>query len=154
MANLSMYQIYQYLPKTDCKKCGFSCMEFANHMIAESARPEDCPFLLEPEYAETLMKLHELLGPEVEKEVAGIFLIDQDKCNGCGICTIVCEINIEKSQEVEFGRAPSYRDNVVLRVDNGKVKLADLESCRRLDPSGPICRACVELCPTKALSFV
>ena len=83
MANLSMYQIYQYLPKTDCKKCGFSCMEFANHLIAESARPEDCPFLLEPEYAETLMKLHDLLGPEVEKEVAGIFLIDQEKCNGC-----------------------------------------------------------------------
>ena len=153
MAKLSMYQIYQYLPKTDCEKCGFSCMGFANRMISRDAKPEDCPFLLEPEYAETLMKLHELLGPEVEKEVTGL-VIDQEKCNGCGICVIVCEVNMEKSQEVEFGRSPGYRDNVVLRIDDGKIKLVDPESCRRANPSGPICRACVELCPTKAISLV
>ena len=153
MEKLSMYQIYQYLPKTDCEKCGASCMGFANRLISRDAKPEDCPFLLEPEYAETLHKLNELFGSEVEKEVTGL-LIDKEKCNGCGICVTVCEINIEKSQEVASGRGPGFLDDVVLRVDDGKIKLVDPESCRRTDPSGLICRACVDLCPTEAISLV
>ncbi|MBI4621486.1 MAG: 4Fe-4S binding protein [Desulfobacterales bacterium] len=153
MAKLSMYQLYHYLPKTDCEKCGFSCMGFANRLISRDVRPEDCPFLLEPEYSESLTELNRLLGPEVEKEITGL-IIDQEKCNGCGICVTVCEVNMEKSQEVGAGRGPGFSDEVVLRIDNGKIKLVDPQSCRRANPSSHICRACAELCPTKAISLV
>ena len=153
MSKLSMYQLYQFLPRTDCKKCGFSCMEFANRLIARDVKPQDCPFLLEPEYAATLRELEELLGPEMEKDITGL-VIDQEKCNGCGICVVVCEINMEDSPEVDSGRGPAFSDKIVLRVDDGKIKLVDPHSCKRTNPSAHICRACVELCPTKAISLL
>ena len=128
-------------------------MGFANRLISRDAKPEDCPFLLEPEFDVSLYQLNELLGPEIAKEMTGL-LIEQEKCNGCGICVTVCEVNMDKSQEVDSGRGPGFSDAVVLRVENGKIQLVDPRSCMRTNPSAHICRACAELCPTGAISLV
>ncbi|MFH2011255.1 MAG: 4Fe-4S dicluster domain-containing protein [Pseudomonadota bacterium] len=152
MAKLLVHQLYQYLPRTDCRKCGFSCMGFARRLHSRDSKPEDCPFLLEPEYSESLTMLNKLLGPEVDVTITGL-IIDPEKCNGCGICVNVCEVNVEKSKEVESGRGPGFSDDVVLRIDDGKVNLVDPQSCRRLNTTFHICRACAELCPTKAITI-
>nr|WP_269850494.1 (Fe-S)-binding protein [Methanosarcina horonobensis] len=51
-------EIYQMLPKTNCKKCGkTSCMAFAVALMARELTPEDCPPLKEePKYKESYEK--------------------------------------------------------------------------------------------------
>ena len=48
-----VYDIYQSLPKTNCKKCGYpTCLAFAAALRSGEASLEQCPLLLEPEYAQ------------------------------------------------------------------------------------------------------
>ena len=55
---VGLLKIYTLLPKKNCKKCGEAgCMAFAGKLSRYEAEMEDCPLLLEPEFAELLEKL-------------------------------------------------------------------------------------------------
>ncbi len=69
---LSPIEIYKYLPKTNCGKCGEkTCMAFATKLANREARLEECPELLKPEYKEAYEKLWEMLRPPVREVVFG-----------------------------------------------------------------------------------
>ncbi len=55
-------QVYNALPKTNCKKCGEqSCMAFAAKLSKFDAEIDQCPPLSEPKYAGLRKKLTEIL---------------------------------------------------------------------------------------------
>jgi ArsR family metal-binding transcriptional regulator len=52
--------IYKYLPRTNCKKCGLpTCMAFASKLVMEEIRLDDCPELA-PE-SENYQKISEMI---------------------------------------------------------------------------------------------
>lgn len=60
---LGWLDIYRLLPKINCKACGqATCAAFAVGLLFEERRLEECPRLLEPEYAEGGRRLAELLA--------------------------------------------------------------------------------------------
>ncbi len=67
MPRKSIYELYEFLPKTNCGECGMSCMAFAGHLLARDVRPGDCPLLDEPEHEDKKRRLVEILGG-VDKE--------------------------------------------------------------------------------------
>lgn len=73
----SPLEIYKYLPKTNCKECGYdTCMSFAAHIIDRSTYPTDCTPLIEeaekdPEAKKKLEELIELTSPEVREVSIG-----------------------------------------------------------------------------------
>ncbi len=149
---VSPFEIYNYLPRTNCKKCGHAtCMSFAAAVATMEARPEDCPLLLENDYKESLEKIKELI-PTAERLETGLIITDE-KCIGCGICVVVCEEN-QKNEEISVGKGPRYDDEVVLRVEEGKVRLVAADRCKRTWKTPVFCRACVEHCPTGAIDLV
>lgn len=147
----SLFEVYNLLPKTNCKKCGTVCMGFAAKVISREVKPEDCPLLLQPEYAENLEKLKELFPP-AEKELTGL-IIDEEKCTGCGICVVACEEN-RTNEEIAYGKGARWNEEVVLRVDNGKIKLVEAMRCKRAFKQPIYCRTCVEHCPTGAIELL
>jgi 4Fe-4S ferredoxin len=152
MKKLSVYEIYNLLPKTNCRQCGNTCMAFASYLASRDVRPESCPPLMDEKFIENLKTLRELLGPEVEKQITGL-VIDHEKCNGCGICVAVCEVNVAQSQAIACGRGPEPNDRIALQVRNGKIDLLDPYQCSRTSSNGPKCRACVDRCPFGAIEL-
>ncbi|MDF2957991.1 MAG: Pyruvate:ferredoxin oxidoreductase [Candidatus Alkanophagales archaeon MCA70_species_1] len=148
---VSPFQIYALLPKTNCKKCGYTCMGFAAALASMEAEPEACPELLKPEFAENLKKIKELL-PKGEKAETGL-IITEERCIGCGVCVVVCEEN-RTNVEIAAGKGPRLGDAAVLRVENGVIKLVTPERCKRALKTPVFCRACVEHCPTGAIELV
>jgi ferredoxin len=59
------------------------------------------------------------------KDVVSLAL-DQEKCVGCGMCTVVCP-------------------HEVILLDDGKARIANRDACME-------CGACSQNCPTEALS--
>ena len=54
--------IYKLLPNTNCKKCGEpTCYSFALKLTASQRKLADCPPLTEPQYAEKLAALDEIV---------------------------------------------------------------------------------------------
>lgn len=54
--------IYKLLPNTNCKQCGEStCYSFALKLTASQKKIADCPPLFEPQYAEKLAALEEIV---------------------------------------------------------------------------------------------
>ena len=53
---VSVMEVYQLLPKTNCKKCGYpSCMAFAVALLGREAKIEDCtPLVEESKYEKKL----------------------------------------------------------------------------------------------------
>ncbi len=56
-------RVYNLLPRTNCRECGEpTCWTFALKLIAGQKKPEDCPPLLQPAYANKLATLQHMLG--------------------------------------------------------------------------------------------
>ena len=54
--------ILKLLPGTNCKECGQpTCFTFALKVAAGQQKPEDCPPLLQPEFAEQLAQLQAII---------------------------------------------------------------------------------------------
>ncbi len=54
--------IYKLLPNTNCKQCGEpTCYSFALKLVVSQKKLADCPPLAEPQYAETLAALEEIV---------------------------------------------------------------------------------------------
>jgi len=86
------------------------------------------------------------------EELTGL-TIEDEKCIGCGICAVVCEEN-RMNEEVIYGKGGRYKDELVLRIEEGKVKLVDAKRCKRAFEPPEFCRACVEHCPMSAIELV
>ena len=148
---VSLLEVYNLLPGTNCKECGTVCMGFVAKLIAREAKPEDCPLLLETAYSVNLEKLRDLFPP-MEKELTGL-IIEDENCIGCGICAVVCEEN-RMNEEVIYGKGGRYKDELVLRIEEGKVRLVDAKKCKRAFEPPEFCRACVDHCPMGAIELV
>lgn len=152
MANLKA-KVIELLPRTDCRMCGMTCSDFADYLISKDLSPGDCPVLQEPEYGGRIEALEEVLAGVAERASTGLVL-DEEKCNGCGICVAVCEYNVANSLAGWLGRGPRQGEKVVIRIDNGCIKLVDESLCTRLIQAADKCTKCVDHCPTKAVTFV
>ncbi|MCK4370037.1 MAG: 4Fe-4S binding protein, partial [Candidatus Lokiarchaeota archaeon] len=87
-------ELYKFLPKTNCKKCNpKTCMAFALALLQGKVKVDDCPPLLEPKYKKDFEALKELLGSEEGKEKELTIDVNNDLCDGCGICVTVCPVN-------------------------------------------------------------
>ncbi len=54
--------VYKLLPQTNCKQCGEpTCYSFAIKLVAVQKKLMDCPLLAEPQYAEQLGVLHDIV---------------------------------------------------------------------------------------------
>lgn len=102
---INALDVYKDLPKLNCKKCGMLCMPFAVELLKGDKKPEDCPPLLEPKFKVNLEKLRQLIKPVKQATATGIVL-NQDDCDGCGVCVIACPVNSRYSQECLSGKAP------------------------------------------------
>ncbi len=143
----TVFEIYNLLPKTNCRKCGMTCFMFATKLLQGEVRLEDCPLLLEPRYRENYEKLKKLLE-EVLPKKPGVYVevVDPDKCTGCCNCVIACPANVSIAPELASGSIAA-RDDLIFVVVNGKVKLLHPELCRRGPPTKLECRVCEESCP-------
>ncbi|MBD3206746.1 acetyl-CoA decarbonylase/synthase complex subunit gamma [Candidatus Bathyarchaeota archaeon] len=70
---LSPIEIYQKLPRTNCKECGeANCMAFAAKLVNREALLEECSPLLSPKHKEKFDELWNLLKPAVKAIEVGI----------------------------------------------------------------------------------
>jgi len=147
-------EIYKLLPQTNCKKCGETCMGFAFKLLSKELTLDKCTPLYEEEYAEEREELEELLKPITEAEMTETGLvIHEELCFGCGNCVVACPVNVaEDPTGCAIGKGASS-DKVILRVENGKVKAANIKTCRRFGEYRILCNACITPCPTKAIEF-
>jgi len=130
-----------------------SCMAFAGRLLTRDRRPGDCPPLAEPEQAESLCRLRDILGDGVKNELTGL-IVDESRCIGCGICVSACPVHGANNREVSLGKGPRPDDIVVIRIVNARLRLEHPELCSRANPSAPSCRACADYCPTDAMELV
>ncbi len=137
---LNVLEVYKLLPKTNCRKRGMTCMEFAVKLLKREEKPEDCPLLLEPKYKGNLERLKQILPKTSEQPVE---VIDEDKYTECGNCVIACPANIALDQQLAEGGTSR---NLVFNVINGRVKLLHPEYYRRLPPANLQCRVYEESC--------
>lgn len=154
---VSVMEIYQLLPKTNCKKCGYlSCMAFAVALLGREAKIEDCtPLVEEAKYGEKLEKLREVLAPLLSADATETgMVIHTDKCYGCGNCVVACPVNVANDPKgTAIGKGPKT-GKAILIVEDGVVKCVNVDECRRFGPEKVLCNACIATCPSKAIEFV
>ncbi len=74
----SPLEVYNFLPRTNCKECGYdTCMSFASHILDRSAKVYDCKPLVrdaekDPKVKEKLEKLIEITSPEIAEVIVGV----------------------------------------------------------------------------------
>jgi 4Fe-4S ferredoxin len=153
MANVM--EIYQLLPKTNCKECGKStCMAFAVDLLARKVSVDDCPPLVnDAKYKAGYDKLSEMIAPVSGVTDTGL-IVHEDKCIGCGNCVVACPVNVANDPHgAGSGKAPTS-DKVIFKVEDGVVKARNVQECRRFGENRILCVACIDTCPTKAIEFV
>jgi 4Fe-4S ferredoxin len=129
-------------------------MPFAVELLQGHKRLEDCPPLKDAKFAKDVQALHELLGKPEGVAENGIVL-NQDLCDGCGICVIACPVNPRYSQECLSGKAPDapVPADVIYVLEDGKSKIQSIEQCRRYFPPKTNCRVCEMYCPRYAIEI-
>lgn len=151
---LQPLQIYQILPRTNCKKCGcLTCFAFAFSLISREKRPEDCPDLQTEDFRSSLETLKGAFGGEGVVKEQGLF-IEKEKCNGCGDCVVVCQKAL--SNIIIPGTGTVNREEVppVLWLVDGVVDVVNWSSCKRAMNPPELCRVCEEKCTFGALELV
>jgi len=150
-------ELYKFLPKTNCKKCGKTCMAFALDLLQGKVKIDDCPPLLEPKYKKNYDALKDLLGSEEGKEKELRIDVDNELCDGCGICVTVCPVNARYCPSSLSGKAPDWppESHQLFQVKDGKCELLNLKYCRRIEGEGTAreCRVCESYCPRDAVKI-
>jgi 4Fe-4S ferredoxin len=153
-------ELYKFLPKTNCKRCGKpSCMAFALELLKGKVKVDDCPPLVEEKkYSTNRETLKEMLGAEEGQEKELHIEVDEELCDGCGICVTVCPVNARYCYSTLSGKAPNFPPDKhqLFQVKQGKCELLNLEQCRRLEAEGREreCRVCETYCPREAIKIV
>ena len=151
---LQPLQVYQLLPRTNCKQCGLmNCYAFAFALSTREKTVADCPPLLADEYAVAHQVLSAAFGSG-EVQDTGL-LIEREKCNGCGDCVAVC--NRALSTLVNKGVVTRRDISDVpppLDILSGVVEVTNWTSCKRTLDTPNMCRLCEEKCPFGALELV
>ncbi len=152
-------ELINFLPKTNCKKCGKStCMAFALELMKGTVKIDDCTPLLGAKYKKNYDSLKEILGDEEGQEKELHIEIDNEKCDGCGICVTICPVNARYCNPALSGKAPDYPPDKhqLFQVKGGKCELLNLEHCRRLESEGREreCRVCESYCPREAIEII
>lgn len=75
--------------------------------------------------------------------------VDQEKCNGCGLCFDRCPVSVPS--EFERGLSPRKAIYVPFAGAIPYRPTIDFRSCRHFN--GDQCRACQEICPAQAIDF-
>jgi 4Fe-4S ferredoxin len=153
MTRKTIYELYDYLPQTNCGECGMTCMGFAGYLLSRDVKPGACPPLDAPEFAEKKQNLIELLGTGEKNELTGL-IVDDSKCIGCGICVNVCPVHGANNPEVSLGKGPRHDDTVVMQIIDARIRLICPEKCNRAIPTAPPCKACADYCPLDAIELV
>lgn len=151
---LQPLQLYQLLPKTNCKQCGCNnCFGFAFALISREKKTKDCPDLQSERFISSLNKLNELLG-KAENIEGTSFALDREACVGCGDCSKACErvTTFIHPSGGTLGRREVARP--VLQVIDGIIHVVNWNSCKRMMDSPEYCRVCEERCPFGALKLV
>ena len=151
---VSIMEIYQLLPKLNCKECGKpTCMAFASSLLSCEAEIADCPPLYESEYEDQLQELQSLLAPVSGATETGL-VIHEELCFGCGNCVVACPVNVANDPHgAAIGLAPS-NDKVILEVAGGVVTAMNVGECRRFGKNKILCDVCIVTCPSKAIEFI
>ncbi len=147
----ALEELLEFLPRTDCGRCGLSCAGFGAFLLSRELAPEDCPVLHEPDFAGFIEALLELLGPAAAPG-AGM-RIDPEKCNGCGICVAMCEYHLGNCAEARLGQGPRAGAQVVFHIVNGNASVLHQELCTRLVQAAEKCNKCADHCPTEAITL-
>ncbi len=59
----AVIDIFKLLPRTNCKQCGYlTCLAYAADLRQGAVQLEDCPYLSQPEYAESREKISNLFA--------------------------------------------------------------------------------------------
>jgi 4Fe-4S ferredoxin len=149
---LNPMELYQLLPKTNCRLCSAkTCMAFATKLALGDVEPEECPPLLEPEFADNLAKIMELVTPLKSAAETGVIL-DEEKCTGCGNCVVICPVDLTVEPATATGNA-ALSEDTVFRVENGIAKIINLEKCRRFPPERINCTVCEQYCCSDAIEL-
>ena len=150
---LSPLQIYRLLPRTNCKLCGCpGCYAFAFELLGRRKKLDDCPELLSEGFRNSYKLLAEILGGGELVEGTD-FVIDKERCTGCGDCVIVCSRALTT---ITSRSIISHRQEVppVLQVIDGAIQVVNWSSCKRTIKGSDLCTLCVEKCPFGALDLV
>ena len=150
---LSPSQIYQLLPRTNCKLCGcMSCNAFAFLLVSGKKKPADCPEL-QKEGFRFISRLLDEAFAKGEAIQGTEFIIDRARCTGCGDCVVICP---RASRVVTFRGMITRREEMppVFQVIDGTIQVINWSSCKRTVEGADICNVCVEKCPFSALELV
>lgn len=149
---ISPVEIYRLLPRTNCKLCGCpTCYAFAFALISRKKKPADCPSLLEEEFRPAIELLRQAFG-EGERIEGTDFIINNEKCAGCGICDVVCQ----KASTTSVSQGVIHEREAgppVFKIVDGCVKVVNWPSCKRAS-GDTLCKLCVEKCPFGTLELV
>jgi len=150
-------ELYINLPKTNCKICGTTCMAFSLDLIKGNVKIDDCPLLLEPKYKQKYDSLKVLIGSEEGRKRELRVYIDENLCDGCGICVSACSVNARYCPPTLSGKTPDFppNDHQIFQIRNGIGEILNLQHCKRLEEDGTTknCRICETYCPRKAVKI-
>jgi 4Fe-4S ferredoxin len=127
-------------------------MAFATRLALREVELKACtPLFEEEQYKEQLTELQNLIMPLLDTEETGIKL-DEAKCTGCGNCVVVCPVDASAEPDTASGKAARTTETV-FRVEDGLVKIINLEKCRRFPPERMNCRVCEQGCYVNAIEI-